>query len=291
MWDDLLKNITDITYDLSTKAGRWLAIHGLTIAAILFGTYLIRRFGTNLILQAVRRTLREDLFPTKSDREKRVNTLKSLTSTSMKMISWVLAILLIADNLSIKTSSLLASAGVLGLALGFGAQSLIKDFVSGFFIIIENQYRVGDVVKLNDVSGTVEAITIRTTIIRDIDGHVHHIPNGSITSTTNKTMDFGQINLDLLVDHGTDIDTLEKIINATGNELCESNPKYLKSITQPPHFLNVKEITTNGIIVKIAGKTTPNKQWEIRGSFYRLLIKNLRKNKIRLPKTEISIAK
>ena len=290
MWDDLLSELTDLVYSTARIIAKWSGAHGATIAVILFGTYALRKFGTDVIMRIIRHTLREDLFPTKSDREKRINTLKSLISTSMKMVSWIIAFLLIADNLNIKTTSLLASAGVFGLAIGFGAQSLIKDFVSGFFIIIENQYRVGDVVKLNEVSGAVEAITIRTTIIRDIDGHVHHIPNGSIASTMNKTMDFGQLNIDLLVDHRTDIDLLEKVINQTGIDLSKLKD-HEKYVLKEPHFVNIKEITTNGILVKILGKTTPNKQWEIRGEFYRMLIKNLRKNKIILPKTEISISK
>ena len=290
MWDDLLSGITDLVYSTARIIAKWSGAHGATIAVILFGTYALRKFGTDVIMRIIRHTLREDLFPTKSDREKRINTLKSLISTSMKMVSWIIAFLLIADNLNIKTTSLLASAGVFGLAIGFGAQSLIKDFVSGFFIIIENQYRVGDVVKLNEVSGAVEAITIRTTIIRDIDGHVHHIPNGSITGTMNKTMDFGQLNIDLLVDHETDIDLQEKVINKTGIDLSKLKD-HEKYVLKEPHFVNIKEITTNGILVKILGKTTPNKQWEIRGEFYRMLINNLRKNKITLPKTEISISK
>ncbi len=126
---------------------------------------------------------------------------------------YVVAAIMIISELGVNTAPLLASAGIFGIALGFGAQSLIKDLVSGIFIITENQYRVGDVIELGNVSGIVEAITIRTTVLRDQSGNQHHVPNGSIVRTTNKTMGFGGIDENIVVGADTDIQKLVEIIN------------------------------------------------------------------------------
>jgi small conductance mechanosensitive channel len=288
MWATIIDSFWQIMYETGQGIARWASAHIPTILTIIIGTYLLRKFGGNVLMQVIRRTVRPDLFPTKSDREKRIKTLQSLIDATLRVGSMIIALLLIADNLNIRMSSLLASAGIVGVAVGFGAQSLIKDFVSGLFIITENQYRVGDVVDLNETSGTVEAITIRTTILRDDDGYIHHVPNGSITSTTNKTMDYSRVNLHLLVRVDSDIDKLEHIINHTGEELL-SDAKFGKMIHEPPRFMRIRTVTGNGIDVLITGKTAPSKQWAVRGEYYRRLLKNLKNSGIELATTPTTI--
>jgi small conductance mechanosensitive channel len=161
----------------------------------------------------------------------------------------------------------LASAGVLGIALGFGAQKLINDLVSGIFIISENQYRVGDQVEIEGIAGIVEAITIRTTILRDLSGALHHIPNGSIVVTTNKSMGFGVLNLDITVTTDTDITKLEHIINHVGERLA-SDPAFKDDIVEAPHFERVTDFTGNGTTVKVLAKTLTGRQLAVKSRFF-----------------------
>lgn len=166
----------------------WFSAHTFNVLVILFGAWLVRKFGAELISRILQQTIRSDLYPTQEDREKRLKTLDSLVGAFMRIAVYIVAAIMIVSELGLDTAPLLASAGVLGVALGFGAQSMVKDFTTGVFIIAENQYRVGDTVGIGDVVGTVELITLRTTILRDDKGYVHHVPNGTITVTTNRSM-------------------------------------------------------------------------------------------------------
>lgn len=176
-------------------------------------------------------------------------------------------------------TALIAGAGLIGVALGFGAQSLIKDFVSGIFIIIENQFRVGDVVEIGGVSGTVQDVTIRTTILRDMSGNIHHVPNGIIAITTNKSMGFSKLNELIVVAPDTNIQKLEEVIEKVGKKL-QQNPKLQKKIIVPPHMAGINGYATNGITIRIGAKTNAGSQWDIRSELYKLLPSELDKANI-----------
>lgn len=279
MGETFFKSLDQNLARLVGNIGDWLSLHAFNIVVILLFAWAVRKFGAELLSRFFHQTIRSDLYPTAADREKRITTLNSLVGAFMRIAVYVVAFIMIVGEIGIDTGPLLASAGVLGVALGFGAQNLIKDFVSGMFLIIENQYRVGDVVQLGDVSGTVEAITIRTTVLRDLDGNVHHVPNGAIQITTNKTMDFGRINEDIVVDLDTDIEELAVIINDVGKELSEL-PGFKHKVTDPPHFSTVRGFNFGGIVVKIQGKTTPSEKWAVRSELYKRLKLAFKKHKI-----------
>lgn len=267
---------------------RWLDLHLINIVVILVGAYFARKIITQFLSRAIKHTVRHDLFPTEFDRKKRVQTLDALIGATVRILIWIIAAIMVISEIGIDTGPLLASAGILGVALGFGAQSLIKDFMSGMFIIIENQYRVGDVVELSNISGVVEHITIRTTVVRDMDGDLHHIPNGSITVTTNKTMDFAQINEKFTVGIDSDIEELEHVINHVGEQLS-ADPNYKRHIIEPPHFGRVDGYDKDGMIVRVFGKTSPGEQWAIKGAFYKSLNKAFKKHHIEIPHTQLTI--
>jgi moderate conductance mechanosensitive channel len=211
-----------------------------------------------------------------------VQTLQSLVSAIFRVGSWILAFLLIISELKPSyAATLFTSAGIVGFGLAFGAQSLIKDFVNGMFIIFENQYRVGDIVTINNVSGKVEGITMRTTIIRDLNGYVYHIPNGSITLTTNQTMDYGRIYLDIKVKLDTDIALLEKTINTAGKQVAEI-PKFEHKISEPPAFERISSINSDGIVAKVLGKVSLSDQKQIKSEFLKHLKKEFDKAKIKM---------
>lgn len=289
MWEQFTQKIENSLTDIWHTLSDWANEHVLSIIFIVVGAFIIQRILTRVITKAVKRTsMRHDLFPTETDRKKRVQTLNSLVGALMHIVVWIVAGLLIIHELGINTAPLIASAGIIGIALGFGAQSLIKDFTSGLFIIIENQYRVGDVIEIGDVSGVVETITIRTTSVRDLDGDLHHVPNGSIVVTTNKTMHYARINEDITVARNTDLDELEHVINHVGQQLAEHSVLG-KVIIEPPKFERVVRFSGDGIVIKILGKTTAGEQWAVSGEMYKRLKKAFEKHHIEVPHPQLTI--
>lgn len=279
---------------ISDLVRSWLTLHGLNILIILVGAWILRRVGTMFFNQLFLHTVRRDLFPSEAERRKRIDTLNSLVGATVRISVTLVAAMMIVSELGINTAPLLASAGVLGVALGFGAQSLIKDFVSGIFIITENQYRVGDIVEIGTVSGmvgkvtgTIEAITIRTTVLRDMDGNLLHVPNGSINVTINKTIGHSQINENIVVGMDTDIEQLEHVINHVGEELAVM-PGLQNRIKIPPYFARVEGISNDGLTVKIQGRTTPGDQWRVKSELYKRLLVAFAQHDITVAKHDFS---
>lgn len=160
---------------------------------------------------------------------------------------------------------------------------MVKDYLAGFFIIAENQYRVGDVLQVNrDVAGTVEHVSLRVTVLRDLEGMVHHIPNGNIEIATNMTMDYAQVDLNVGVGYESDIDHVEKVINAVGREMA-SDDKWKEVILEAPSMSRVEAFADSAITIKILCKTAPIHQWEIKGELLRRLKKAFDKEGIEIP--------
>lgn len=282
MLQNFLEKRVDHLQYLGNLIAQWLDQHFLDIIVIIVFCWILRKFGTKFINNVIHKTVRRDLYPTEADRKKRIKTLDNLVAAIMKVITWMIAIFMIISEMGINTAPLLASAGVFGLAIGFGAQSLVKDFVSGIFIITEHQYRVGDVVQIGQVLGTVESITIRTTVIRELNGDLHHVPNGSIVVTTNKTMGFGSINEDITVARNTDISEAEHIVNHVGEEIA-ALAELKGMVKEAPHLASVKGYDASGVVLKILGKTTTGDAWRVKSEFYKKLFKAFDKHGIEVP--------
>lgn len=280
--EKLTTNLTKSVEEIGGLLGDWLGLHGINIVAILIGAWLVRRFGASVISQVLRKTIRSDLYPTRSDREKRLKTLSSLVGASTRLAVYVIATILIIGEINPHyATALFAGAGLITVALGFGAQSLIKDFMSGIFIIMENQYRVGDNVKLGEYSGIVEAITIRTTTLRDVNGNIHHVPNGAIQVTTNKSIDYTRLDESITVSGKIDIDRLIHIIDHIGEELA-ARPDLSHKIIEPFAYDRLDQLEGENVVIKIIGKTRPSSFYKVRGEFYKELHKALTKNNITL---------
>lgn len=176
----------------------------------------------------------------------------------------LVVIMLTLNEMGLSVGPLLAGAGILGLAVGFGGQYLIRDFFTGFFMIIENQYRIGDAVSLDQTSGVVENISLRMTTLRDLDGTVHFVPHGDIKRVANLSMDFARINLNVRVAYQTHLEKAIEVINQTGKELAD-DPLWKEFIIKPPQFLRVEDFLESGVVLKILGETVPLKQWEVTG--------------------------
>lgn len=289
MVQETSQTIADKIVVFGDKASVWLGLHLVNVIVIVIFAFIAQHALTIVTVKFLSKTIRPDMYPTETDRKRRLETLKSLMTAVVKFGVWLVAFMMIISEIGINTAPLLASAGIIGVALGFGAQSLVKDFVSGIFIITENQYRVGDVVEIAGASGTVENVTIRTTVLRDLSGFVHHVPNGLIQVTTNKTIGYGRINEDLVVGFDSDIERVEHIINHVGEEIAAS-PDFEKLVKEPPKFASVKGYAVNGLIVGILGKTKPGEQWKVRTEMYKRLKKAFDKAGIEVTNIPVGVA-
>lgn len=283
--NDFSSNLDKILNSISS----WLGQHLFNILLILLVGWIARIILSKMISKSLQSTvIRHDLYPTEIDRKRRAKTLNSLITALIRFVIWIVVIIMIIGELGIDTAPLIASAGVMGIALGFGAQSLIRDLVSGIFIIVENQFRIGDVVKLAttgtpmvDIVGTVEEITIRSTVIRDLNGELIHVPNGVINVTINKTVGFAQLNEEIIVKVDTDLERLEHVINHVGKQIADS-VHFEKKIITAPHFERVKGFNNDGIVILIRGKTKPGDQWVVSGELFKRLKKAFETNKIEM---------
>ena len=175
-----------------------------------------------------------------------------------------------------------ARFGIAGIAVGFGAQYLIRDLIAGVFITIENQYRVGDVARIADIAGLVEDITLRKTVLRDLDGIVHHVPNGEIRVASNYTRHFSRVNLNVSVAYGTDLDHAIDVINRVGRELVEDKD-WSDRIKTTPQVLRVDNLGDSGIDIKILGDVKPLEQWAVMGELRLRLKKAFDNEGIEIP--------
>lgn len=196
--------------------------------------------------------------------------------------------LMIISELGVNIGPLLALAGVAGLAFGFGGQYLIRDLISGLFIIVEDQYRVGDVACVADTCGLVEDINLRRTILRDLDGVVHNVPNGEITKASNLSKGFSRVNLNVGIAYESDLEKVIKVVNKVGQGLAE-DPQWKKDILKPPQFLRVDDFADSAIIIKILGDTKPLRQWDVTGELRKRIKIAFDKEGIEIPFPQITV--
>jgi small conductance mechanosensitive channel len=239
-------------------------LHALKIGLIVVALFLISRFSTTFIEKIIRKVIRGDKFLSKDAEKKREDTLISVLNATVSVLVWLVGTMMILSELGINIGPIIAAAGVAGIAFGFGGQYLIRDVIAGLFIILENQYRVGDVVSINGTAGLVEKINLRLTIIRDLDGTVHHIPNGTIEIASNLSKEFSSININLGVSYNADLEKVAEVINRVGKEMSE-DPIWKDQIKSVPKFVRVEEFADSAVIVKILGNTAPLRQWDVAG--------------------------
>ena len=191
--------------------------------------------------------------------EQRIDALSSVLRSVVTFVIWLVAILMCLGEVGIDLAPLLAGAGVLGVAIGFGSQSLVRDFLSGMFILIEDQFGVGDIVDLGDASGTVEAVSLRTTRLRAVDGTVWHMPNGEITRVGNMSQHWSRALLDVEVAYDTDLEHARGVIKRVADELWREDT----SVLDEPEMWGVEQLGASGIALRLVVKTTPSAQWKV----------------------------
>lgn len=272
-----------------TSILNWLASHGvriLIIIAITVAVYCgLRKLVPPLLRHTVRITPRLRKRVTKKDEEeaeKRVKTLSRIFVGTGSVLVFLVAVFMILSEVGIDVTPLIAGLGIAGIAVGFGAQSLVKDMIAGVFILLENQYRVGDVARVADVIGIVDEINLRRTVLRDLDGIVHFVPNGEIRVASNYTRQWSRVNLNVSVSYGTDLDHAIAVINRVCEHMAQE--KYWKSaITETPQVLRVDSLGDSGIDIKILGTTKPIRQWEVMGELRKRIKRTFDEEGIEIP--------
>jgi small conductance mechanosensitive channel len=191
--------------------------------------------------------------------EQRTSALSGVLRSVVSFVIFAIAGFMILDELGVNLAPLLAGAGVVGLAIGFGSQALVRDFLSGMFILIEDQFGVGDVVNLDGItSGTVEAISLRTTQLRSVEGTVWHVPNGEIRRVGNMSKHWSRAVLDIEVAYGTDIEQARRVIKQVADEVWRASDEVLEE----PDVQGVERLGASGVTIRLLVKTTPSQQWE-----------------------------
>ncbi len=245
----------------------WLFSSGLRIIFILVGALLVRRMLTGLVKRI------RHLVPVRgrvSEHEKRIATITTLLRTVITLGVMVVAASMILREFGVTIGPILASAGIVGLAVGFGAQNLVRDVVSGFFMLLENQIREGDVIRAAGVEGTVETFGLRATVLRDYEGNVHHVPNGEIKVVTNLTQDWCRAVIDIDVAYGSDLDQVMKILEGIGAELRVA-PEWRDQVLEC-EVLGVERLGESAAVVRAAVRTVPEERLSVAREFRRRVL-------------------
>ena len=195
-------------------------------------------------------------------RRQRAETIGSVLRSLISLITLSVALMLILGELGINLAPIIASAGVVGVALGFGAQNLVKDFISGIFMILEDQYGVGDVVDLGAATGVVESMGLRVTTLRDVSGMVWYVRNGEVLRVGNRTQGYAQVVLDLPVAHDTDLDEARAAMKTVADALRQEDA-WASTILAEPEDLGVESITAQGITLRLVVRTTTSDEWRV----------------------------
>ena len=261
----------------------WLQIHGIRIAIIVilgFVAYLV-------IKRVVPRLIRKTMLIRMKDQPeaaiaKRSKTISHVITNAIGIFIGVLVLFTILGQVGFNIGPALASLGIAGLAISFGAQSLIKDLINGLFIMLEDQYGIGDVVRVGGIAGLVEEVNLRRTVLRDLDGIVHFIPNSEISIASNLTKEYSRVNMNISVGYGEDLDRVMEITNLVCKHMADE-PEWKKKIIKTPQVLRVDALGDSGIEIKILGDTRPSMQWEVMGELRRRIKKEFDKEGIEIP--------
>jgi small conductance mechanosensitive channel len=263
--------------DWLAASAHWLVAKPLQILMILviawLISYVVKRLidrltrGTGEKTPALLRPLKERapqaLGALVSERRaQRAKTIGSVLKSVISFVVYGMAFILILGELGLNLAPIVASAGIVGVALGFGAQNLVKDFLSGIFMMLEDQYGVGDVVDVGPASGTVEAVGLRVTTVRDVNGTVWYVRNGEILRVGNSSQGFAVAVVDVPIAHGTDVDKAVEILARVASEVTSAEP-IDADVIEPAEVLGVEKVTVEGITIRLQVKVRPGRQWAV----------------------------
>ncbi len=259
-----------------SEIGDWALETPLRIALILLGALIVARLARRTIAATVRRTSDNavrrrvqaavEFAPALRESEEtaarsgpRTEAISGVLESAATFVIYLVALFLILGELGVDLAPLLAGAGVAGLAIGFGAQSLVKDFFSGIFILLEDQYAVGDIVDLGEATGVVEGVSLRTTRLRAVDGVVWYVPNGEILRVGNMSQHWSRALLDIEVAYDTDLTAAKELLGRIAGEFADEDPDVLGE----PEVWGVEALAASSVVIRLVVKTRPSEQWRI----------------------------
>jgi small conductance mechanosensitive channel len=251
--------MTDNMQVFTKQAMEWLMSDGILVVVILIAMFLALSFLKRGLKNF--HFLMEGRLPDQAA-IKRAKTLTEVLGDLFRVVIILVALMLVCSHIGIDLAPLLMAAGVGGIALGFGAQSLVKDVITGFFILLENQVRVGDVVNIAGVGGLVEDVGLRTISLRDLSGNVHIVPNGTINTVTNMTKDYSRYVFNVGVAYRENVDEVMTILKEVATKLQE-DPELGSDILEPLEMLGVDQFADSAVIIKCRITTKPIRQWAI----------------------------
>jgi len=257
---------------------QWFITSGLRVLLIVILTLIALRVARFLSVRIFMLSRKER----DAEFQKRVDTLSSVIRYVLVIGIFLVAAMMVMGELGIEIGPVLAAAGIVGLAVGFGAQSLVQDVISGFFILLEDQIRVGDVVQIGDKGGVVERMTLRMVVLRDLAGNVHFVRNGQIQVVTNMTKEYGRYVFDIGVAYREDVDEVIEVIKGVDEEL-RSDPKFMDDILEPIEILGLDQFADSAVIIKARTKTKPIMQWAVGREFNKRLKKKFDEKNIEIP--------
>ena len=249
--------------DFTARTAEFLLERPFAILLILVGAVVVSRLASRLARRSVESLVaRSALARTAAGGghlAARARTLAGVAASLVRIVVWSVAVLLVLDKAGINLGPLIAGASIVGVALGFGAQSLVKDFLSGFFILAEDQFGVGDMITVSDTTGTVEEVNLRITRVRGADGTVWFVPNGEIRKVGNSAKDWSKALVDVVVAPGTDIRAATAAIEAEATRLKEE-AEWSEAFVEAPEVLGVEAVDTDGVTLRVAAKTAPGQR-------------------------------
>jgi len=250
--------------------GRWLLVHGVNITVILVGAFIVTR-ASNLAIEHLQFKLARRHVTTDLEWQRRAATLAGILTSLVTAVVGFVVILMLLRELSIDVLPILTGAGIAGLAIGFGAQNLVRDVISGFFLILEDQVRIGDIARINGVGGTVEQINLRTIVLRDGEGAVQVFPNGTITTLANLSKQYAYAIVDMRVSYAENIDRVIGTMREVGASM-ESDPKWSAVVQAPLEVTGVESLADGVATVRAKFKTLPLNQGKVANELRRRLM-------------------
>lgn len=250
----------------------------LIVALLLLAFIVFRAVFPRLTRAAITRGARF------ADEEtaRRADTIIAVVERTFGIGLLIIGIVMVLDAVQVDVTAIITGLGITGLALALGAQALVKDAINGIFLLAEDQYRRGDVIKIADVTGTVEDITLRRTIIRDVDGVVHSVPNGSINVVSNYTRDYAQVNVPIRVAYGEDLERVKAAVDRVSTAL-RSDETYRDLITEGPASGGVESVGDQGVMLTVTARARPAARWQVAGELRRRLAEEFLKEQIKVP--------
>ncbi len=263
----------------------------LPILLIIAVAYLVIRYSRTVVRGVVKALLdRETTEGTARELSavevrKRMDTLDALGSNAIRVFIALIAVVMVLGELKLDIGPAVAGLGIVGIAVGFGAQSLVRDYFNGALILIENQFSRGDVVTIAGVSGSVEDFSLRRTTLRDLDGVVHTVPNGEIRVASNRTRVWARINLDVTVAYGTDLERATQVVDDVGRAIA-ADPIWARRVMEAPHVERIENIGEYGITLKVLGLVRAQEQWAAGGELRKRLLAAFATHGIEIPRPQ-----